>query len=209
MVLTSTRMQRRFRRQRRTSDVATSRSFARRHRRFLFTSIAGASCCKTTASTRPKKSSSRRSSSSRATPKGRTARGRLLSGSGSTRAPSRSTRSSSRDFPADASLAQNLALCYLKTGQPEKARTLLETAGDARSPTTCARGRTSGSCTSGSATTKSARRVRARAAARHGATHGGDARVRRPALDSRRTARLARPRTQGAARSVPRARTRR
>ena len=31
-----------------------------------------------------------------------------------------------RDFPNDASLAQNLSLCYLKTGQPDKARTLLE-----------------------------------------------------------------------------------
>src|SRR6476469_2607919 len=31
-----------------------------------------------------------------------------------------------RDYPNDASLAQNLSLSYLKTGQPDKARTLLE-----------------------------------------------------------------------------------
>src|SRR5215510_2098729 len=30
------------------------------------------------------------------------------------------------EFADDAALAQNLSLCYLKTGQPDKARTLLE-----------------------------------------------------------------------------------
>ena len=113
-----------------------------------------------------------------------------------------------RDFPNDASLAQNLSLSYLKTGQPDKARTLLErlvAPAQIRLGVTRARARTAGRLRKGT------RRVRTRATTRHGAPHGGSPRVRRGA-----TIPLGRPvrigatacAREGAAGSFPRARTR-
>ena len=139
----------------RTVGLTASGGCARcRPKTFSFTSIAAASCCKTTASTKRRKSSSRRSSSSRATPRVRTSWRSSTFASGLYPRAIEIYEELIRDFPQRRRAhAEPLALLPEDRAARKGAHAAREP-GACRSPSTCARGPTSGSCTSGSATTR-------------------------------------------------------
>ena len=143
-------------RSRRVDAPVTSRS-----EDFLFHLYRGSELLQENRVLEAKESSSSRSRCSRPTRRVRICSAPSTSASGTTRARSRSTRPLEMGCPNDASIKVNLALAYLKTGQPEPARrALLEARASTRS--TGARGATWASRTrsSGSSSRRRSRRAR-------------------------------------------------